>query len=153
MDMPLCKKNQSRIDSSCATTTVKSESNTNLEEEMKKIGLHLLNVTSESTARKTNSELGAWSPQMDVEELQFCDSEGLVVSKNRRKVMLCYLDVAKFAEKMTFAPPKWIQKCQAQKSNPSPFPQLVPEKPNGEFIEKVCLITLFYLYIFLLLYR
>ena len=60
-------------------------------------------------ARDNASNFIDWCRTIGVEEAVIFESEGLVLHKDERRVILCLLDVARFAERVGLPPPKLVQ--------------------------------------------
>ena len=73
-----------------------------------------LNCNSKATlesfhARDNTSNFITWCRRLGVEEAVIFESEGLVLGKDEKRVILCLLDVARFAERVGIPPPQLVQ--------------------------------------------
>ena len=67
-------------------------------------------ATKESFAARDNaSNFISWCRDLGVEEAVIFESEGLVLHKDEKRVILCLLDVARFAERVGIPPPRLVQ--------------------------------------------
>ena len=67
-------------------------------------------ATPESFAARDNaSNFISWCRQLGVEEAVIYESEGLVLHKDEKRVILCLLDVARFAERVGISPPQLVR--------------------------------------------
>ena len=60
-------------------------------------------------ARDNVSNFISWCRGLGVEEAVIFESEGLVLHKDEKRVILCLLDVARFAEKVGIPPPQLVR--------------------------------------------
>ena len=91
---------------------------TKLKESMKMMGLEILNMKADSDGslkkwgviRMTSHDCNiSWSWKTGVEEAVIFGSLGLTLEKDKKKLLLCYLDVVCFTKMMGISPPKWAQ--------------------------------------------
>ena len=79
-----------------------------------KMPMEAINCNSKAThgsffARDNTSNFIAWCRKLGVEEVVIFESEGLVLHKDEKRVILCLLDVARYADKVGIAPPQLVQ--------------------------------------------
>ena len=60
-------------------------------------------------ARDNASNFIDWCRKLGVEEAVIFESEGLVLHKDEKRVILCLLDVARFADKVGISPPQLVK--------------------------------------------
>ena len=60
-------------------------------------------------ARDNTANFIAWCRQLGVEEAVIFESDGLVERRDEKRVILCLLDVARYAEKVGIAPPQLVE--------------------------------------------
>ena len=60
-------------------------------------------------ARDNVSNFISWCRELGVEEAVIFESDGLVLHRDEKRVILCLLDVARFAEKVGISPPQLVR--------------------------------------------
>ena len=97
-------------------------------------------------ARDNTSNFIDWCRKLSVEEAVIFESEGLVSHKDEKRVILCLLDVARFAEKVGMTAPQLIKMereidlLESKETTPvleSNSEQLKQPKRNGKAKKKI----------------
>ena len=65
--------------------------------------------SSSFLARDNTSNFIEWCRKLGIEEAVIFESEGLVLHKDEKRVILCLLDVARFAERVGISPPQLVR--------------------------------------------
>jgi hypothetical protein len=99
-------------------------------------------ATKESFAARDNvSNFISWCRSLGVQEAVMFESEGLVLHKDEKRVILCLLDVARFAEKVGIPPPQLVRmerEIDSMEAAANPDPQRKVEGANKSLEERVC---------------
>ena len=72
------------------------------------MGLEIVNIHEDSSYSRNKNIKKQFCRQIGVQEAALFDPEGLVLTKYNRKMILCLLDVATFAEAIGIHPPHWV---------------------------------------------
>ena len=83
-------------------------------------------------ARDNVSNFISWCRELGVEEAVIFESDGLVLHRDEKRVILCLLDVARFAEKVGISPPQLVRMEREIEMLETAAPPMPKKKPPNE---------------------